>query len=102
MTISIMSNNVTPIQSNELVNQVKQSPSEAQANFASTLKNAIEDLNHIQLESDKKTEAFASGKIDDLHDVMITAQKSSVTLETTVQMQKKVIDAYNEVMRMQV
>ncbi|MFS0751850.1 flagellar hook-basal body complex protein FliE [Oceanobacillus sp. 1P07AA] len=102
MTVPIINNNVTPIQSVGSDGKVKQSASEAQANFASTLKNAIEDLNHIQLESDKKTEAFASGKIDDLHDVMITAQKSSVTLETTVQMQKKVIDAYNEVMRMQV
>ncbi|MFB4475749.1 flagellar hook-basal body complex protein FliE, partial [Oceanobacillus caeni] len=48
------------------------------------------------------TEALASGNIDDLHDVMITAQKASITLETTVQIQKKVIDAYNEIMRMQV
>ncbi|WP_156289293.1 flagellar hook-basal body complex protein FliE [Oceanobacillus salinisoli] len=80
----------------------KVTPGEAQQNFSNTLKNAIENLNDVQIESDKKTAALAKGEIDDLHDVMITAQKASVTLETTVQIQKKVIDAYNEIMRMQV
>lgn len=75
---------------------------ESKQNFANVLKGAVDNLNHIQLESDKKTQALANGNIDDLHDVMITAQKASITLETTVQIQKKVIDAYNEIMRMQV
>lgn len=78
------------------------SPGEAQTNFADTLKSAIDSVNDVQIASDKKTEALAQGNIDDLHDVMITAQKSSITLETTVQVQKKVVDAYNEIMRMQV
>ncbi|MUK89919.1 flagellar hook-basal body complex protein FliE [Ornithinibacillus sp. L9] len=77
-------------------------PGEAQKNFANVLKSAIEEVNDAQVISDKKTEALARGEIDDLHDVMITAQKASITLETTVQVQRKVIDAYNEIMRMQV
>lgn len=78
------------------------SPGEAQSKFSNTLKAAIENVNEMQKVSDKKTEAFASGNIDDLHQVMIAAQKASITLETTVQIQKKAIDAYNEIMRMQV
>ncbi|WP_170840656.1 flagellar hook-basal body complex protein FliE [Oceanobacillus limi] len=78
------------------------SPGEEQGKFANALKNAIEEVNEAQIVSDKKTEALAMGKIDDLHDVMITAQKASVTLEATVQVQKKAIDAYNEIMRMSV
>lgn len=62
---------------------------ESKQNFANVLKGAVDSLNKIQIESDKKTEALASGNIDDLHDVMITAQKASITLETTVQIQKK-------------
>lgn len=81
---------------------VKPTPGEAQASFANTLKGAINNLNEMQNLSDQKTEAFATGKIDNLHDVMITAQKASVALETAVQIQRKAIDAYNEVMRMQV
>lgn len=78
------------------------SPGDAQNNFANTLKSAIDGVNEAQIESDEKTEALAQGNIDDLHDVMITAQKASLTLETTVQVQGKAIDAYNEIMRMQV
>lgn len=66
------------------------------------MKAAIEGVNDIQVTSDKKTEALAKGQLGNLHDVMITAQKASITLETTVQVQQKVIDAYNEIMRMQV
>lgn len=73
-----------------------------QSKFLDTLKAAIGNVNEAQVASDIKTEALAKGNIDDLHNVMITAQKASITLETTVQIQKKAIDAYNEVMRMQV
>lgn len=78
------------------------SPGNAQANFADSLKSAIDNVNKSQVTSNQKTEALARGDIDNLHDVMISAQKASITLETSVQVQKKVIDAYNEIMRMQV
>ncbi|ASN05730.1 flagellar hook-basal body complex protein FliE [Virgibacillus necropolis] len=78
------------------------SPGKAHANFADNLKSAIENVNKTQVISNQKTEAFARGEIENLHDVMIASQKSSVTLEASVQVQRKVIDAYNEIMRMQV
>ncbi|QDP40172.1 flagellar hook-basal body complex protein FliE [Radiobacillus deserti] len=78
------------------------SPGEAQQKFSTTLKNAIDTLNSYQVQSDMKTQALAKGEINDLHDVMITAQKSSIALQTAVEVQRKVIDAYTEVMRMQV
>nr|WP_229666602.1 flagellar hook-basal body complex protein FliE [Paraliobacillus quinghaiensis] len=80
----------------------KLSVGEAQGQFAGQLKNAIEQLNASQIQSDLKTEALVNGEIDDLHDVMITAQKASVTLNTAVEVQRKAIDAYNEIMRMQI
>ena len=88
-------NNVTPVSQ-------RLTPAAAQANFADSLKGAIENLNQVQNESDRMTEALAAGKSVDLHQVMITAQKASITLETTVQVQQKAIDAYNEIMRMQI
>ncbi|WP_198434066.1 flagellar hook-basal body complex protein FliE, partial [Virgibacillus salexigens] len=55
-----------------------------------------------QVASDQQTKALANGSGDDLHNVMIAAQKSSITLEATVQIQKKGVDAYKEMMSMQV
>lgn len=70
--------------------------------FATTLKTALNQISKAEHESNKKTEQLVQGKIDNLHDVMITAQKASITVETAVQVQQKVIDIYNEMMRMQV
>ncbi|TWI55155.1 flagellar hook-basal body complex protein FliE [Halalkalibacter nanhaiisediminis] len=77
-------------------------PGEAQESFKSVLSQAIKDVNAIQQESATKTELLANGSIDNLHDVMITGQKASVTLQATVEVRNKVIEAYQEVMRMQV
>ncbi|MYL48700.1 flagellar hook-basal body complex protein FliE [Halobacillus litoralis] len=78
------------------------SPGEAHATFANQLKNAIARVNEAQILSDHKTKALAKGEINDLHDVMITSQKASITMKTAVEMQSKVVEAYKEVMRMQV
>lgn len=75
---------------------------EHENSFANTLKEALEQVNHNQAVADVKTEMLISGKDVDLHEVMIASQKASIILETTVQVQKKVIDAYNEMMRMQI
>nr|WP_028782783.1 flagellar hook-basal body complex protein FliE [Thalassobacillus devorans] len=83
-------------------NNLSMTPADAQADFAADLKQAIAAVNHSQMVSDQKTEALAKGKIDDLHDVMITAKKASITLQTSVEIQSKVIESYREIMRMQV
>ncbi|WP_181348765.1 flagellar hook-basal body complex protein FliE [Thalassobacillus sp. CUG 92003] len=80
----------------------KSTPAETHSQFAKSLKNAIDKVNESQIQSDQKTKALANGETNDLHDVMISAQKASVTLQTTVEMQRKAIDAYKEMMRMQV
>ncbi|WP_188454393.1 flagellar hook-basal body complex protein FliE [Virgibacillus oceani] len=101
-----MNNNINGVSHNILSSAINNnqltSPGKAHADFANMLKTAIGKVNEAQTASDKKTEQLATGQIDDLHDVMITAQKASITLETSVQIQRKVIDAYNEIMRMQV
>ncbi|GAE91634.1 flagellar hook-basal body complex protein FliE [Gracilibacillus boraciitolerans JCM 21714] len=88
---------------NQINNEPKISVGEAQQAFATNLKEAISNINQAQKASDQKTEALAKGgEINDLHDVMITSQKASIMLQTGVQIQKKVVDAYNEIMRLQV
>lgn len=79
---------------------VKQTPAQAQTSFTESLKTAIDSLNETQQASDKMTQDLAAGKVDNLHDVMIASQKASVALDAAVQVQKKAIDAYTEMMRM--
>ncbi len=77
-------------------------PSESNANFASFLKNSIDNVNKTQMQSDIATEKLANGEKIDLHEVMIVSQKASITMQATIEVRNKVIEAYQEVMRMPV
>lgn len=92
---------VTPIQGQAKV-PISTEDKTNHISFSSVLKNAIEEVNKVETEADDKAEKLAQGKADDLHDVMLSAQKAKITVEASVQVQQKVIDAYNEMMRMQV
>ncbi|MET3682131.1 flagellar hook-basal body complex protein FliE [Alkalibacillus flavidus] len=75
--------------------------SDVQQGFANELKNAINKVNSAQQASNQQTNALVNGEADNLHNVMIAAEKASVTLQTATEMQNKAVDAYNKVMRMQ-
>ncbi|MBD3109448.1 flagellar hook-basal body complex protein FliE [Bacillus sp. AGMB 02131] len=75
---------------------------EAHKKFSSFLKDSIEQVNAAQLQSDAVTEKLVRGENVDLHTVMITSQKASVMMQTTLEMRNKAVEAYQEIMRMQV
>lgn len=78
---------------------IKNSGSES---FGTLLKDAIDSVNQSQVVADQATQKLVNGEDIDLHEVMITSQKASITLQTAVEVRNKMIEAYQEVMRMQV
>ncbi len=70
--------------------------------FADTLKMAVENVNETQKSSDKAMQDLATGRTSNVADVMITAEKADIALKLMVQVRNKIIDAYQEVMKMQV
>jgi flagellar hook-basal body complex protein FliE len=77
-------------------------PYETQKNFASVLKDSIDQLNQSQIDADNMTNKLINGDNVDLSQVMIAQQKANITLQAAVEVRNKVIDAYQEMMRMQV
>ena len=75
---------------------------DAQQTFANSLKDAISKVNNQQIQSDVMTEKLINGGNVDLHEVMITSQKASITLNATMEVRNKAIEAYQEIMRMSV
>ncbi|HWR56067.1 MAG TPA: flagellar hook-basal body complex protein FliE [Negativicutes bacterium] len=71
-------------------------------NFSAVFKNALQEVNKLQFEADAASQKLVTGKVDDIAPVVIAAEKASIALQLTVQVRNKIIDAYNEVMRMQV
>lgn len=70
--------------------------------FSEYLNNALDKVNSLQKESEQITNDFAAGKTDNIHQVMIAAEKADISLQFTMQIRNKVLDAYNEIMRMQI
>ena len=100
-------NNVTfsPVTSQLNIQKAEAKPfntSETQKSFSSFLKDSIEKVNETQIQSDLLTEKLALGQDVDLHEVMIASQKANVTLQLTLEIRNKAVEAYQEMMRMQV
>ena len=70
--------------------------------FGEVINDAINKVNALQVDSDKKTEDFISGVSDDIHSVIIAGSKADLALQMTLQVRNKVMDAYKEIMNMQI
>ena len=71
--------------------------------FASVLKNSLDEVSASQETSKQMSQSFALGNDNiNLSDVMIAAQKASISLQTTIQVRNKLISAYRDIMTMQV
>ena len=77
-------------------------PADAQKAFSAFLKDALNKVNEQQVQTDQLTEKLVKGENVDLHQVMIAAQKASISLQLALEVRNKVIEAYQEMMRMQI
>ncbi len=70
--------------------------------FGDTLTEAVSKVNEMQKESDIKMQKLAAGETSDISDVMISAEKADIALKLMMSVRNKMIDAYQEIMKMQV
>lgn len=70
--------------------------------FGSILKEKLDEVNQLQQEADAITEKFLVGQVQDLHQVTIAAEKANLALQLTVQIRNKIVEAYQEISRMQI
>jgi flagellar hook-basal body complex protein FliE len=70
--------------------------------FSSLLDDALKEVDQIQKASDQQISKVVSGDVQDVHTAMIAMQKADLSFQMMMQVRNKLIDAYHEVMRMQV
>ncbi len=73
------------------------------ADFFNVLKSSLDGVAQTQSKSEAMQKAFVLG--DDrvsLSDTMIAMQKANINFQTTVQVRNKFVQAYNDIMNMQV
>ena len=71
------------------------------AAFRDLLSDAISTVERFGQEAEADTERFLSGEGEEVHQVVLAAQKAELSFELFLQVRNKVVQAYQEVMRMQ-
>jgi flagellar hook-basal body complex protein FliE len=70
--------------------------------FTDMLTDAVAKTNERQVEADRAIEKLSTGEEKNIHNVMIAMEKADISLRLLVQIRNKAVDAYQEIMRMQV
>ena len=74
-----------------------------QASFSGVLKSALDGVAQSQATSESMQKAFVMGDENvSLSDTMIAVQKANINFQAAVQVRSKVVQAYNDIMNMQV
>lgn len=74
---------------------------DAAAQFGEVIKKAVKQVNTMQTEADTMANQLATGDVEDVHKAMLSMQKAKLALDFTVQVRNKAVEAYQEIMRMQ-
>lgn len=70
--------------------------------FGQVLGDALSQVNQLQLEADRAVESVVLGEEANIHQAIIALEKAQIALEVTIQVRNKVVEAYQEIMRMQI
>ncbi|MGA3173658.1 MAG: flagellar hook-basal body complex protein FliE [Syntrophorhabdales bacterium] len=74
----------------------------SETSFSEILKDSINKVMELEEEAGKQAERLTKMESQDVHNTMISAQKADLTFQLMMQIRNKIIDAYQEIMRMQV
>ena len=70
--------------------------------FAEVLKSSLDEVNTLQQKADAAINALATGDKMSLHETMIAMEQADVSFRLMMQVRNKIVDAYQEIMRIQV
>jgi flagellar hook-basal body complex protein FliE len=69
--------------------------------FASMLQSSLENVNELQHQADIAIKETLAGRNKNIHETMLAIEKADTSLKLMMQVRNKILDAYREVMKMQ-
>ena len=81
---------------------IKKDIKKQEKSFNQTLKDSLNEVNRLQIESNKAINEFSLDQNKDIHEVMINWEKADLSLRLMMKIREKVLNAYEEIMRMQI
>jgi len=70
--------------------------------FTEMLNKAVEKTNELQVQGDKASAELMAGRTKNIHESLLVLERADLSLKLMMQVRNKVLDAYKEIMRMQV
>jgi flagellar hook-basal body complex protein FliE len=77
-------------------------PANGPGSFAGSMEKFLGEVNDQQLKSASALESFARGDTADMHRVILAQQEASISLRLVTEMRDKLLQSYQEIMRMPV
>lgn len=77
-------------------------PSEGGKTFGEFLQDSIGKVNSLQQDANVAMEKLASGESQNLHETLLAVEKAEIAFKMMNQVRTKVLDAYREIMKMQI
>lgn len=93
---------MTPVSMSATSSIGENMPQSETKGFGEYLGDALKKTNDLQIESKKMDMALAAGQVDDISQVVLASEKANIALQLTMQVRNKAVEAYQEIMRMQV
>lgn len=71
-------------------------------NFGEMVKQGLENVSNAEKQVDQVTQTMASGGPAEIHDLMAASAKAQIQVDLLVQVRNRAVEAYQEIMRIQV
>ena len=94
--------NISQVLSNNDIKDFNVDKNQKKINFGEILNEALNKVNDDQNFADEMDRMLATGEVDNVHEVTIAAQKAQLTLNLAVEIKSQLMDAYKEIMRLQI
>ncbi len=75
-------------------------PQQPEQSFGETLTDSLKSVNDMQTEKKTMIEEFATGKSQNVHELMISMQKAGLAMQMTGAVRSKVMQSYKEIMQL--
>ncbi|MGB0453489.1 MAG: flagellar hook-basal body complex protein FliE [Bacteriovoracaceae bacterium] len=72
------------------------------SSFSSILESKLDSLNGLQQDANLAVQKLVTGKTKNIHETLFAVERAEIAFKTMHKIRNKVLDAYKEVMRMQI
>ena len=74
----------------------------SETGFGNVLGNLVQDVDRLHKTAEAATEKLVTGQLEDVHQVVIAMEEAQTSFRLLMEVRNKMVEAYREVMKMQI